>query len=79
MVLNAENINNLPQSFTTKRKIKCTEEESKLVIEHLSTEFPNADNTDGIKVVIDEKNWIMVRKVMLIIVSITRMYNILKI
>ena len=57
----AENINNLPQSFTTKRKIKCTEEESKLVIEHLSTEFPNADNTDGIKVVIDEKNWIMVR------------------
>ena len=57
----AENINQLPQSFTTKTKIKCTEEESDLIIEHLSTEFPDSDLTDGIKIIIDEKNWIMIR------------------
>ena len=57
----AENIKQLPQSFTTKTKIKCKEEESRLIIEHLSTEFPDSDLTDGIKITIDEKNWIMVR------------------
>ena len=57
----AENIKNLPQSFTTKTKIKCTNEESKLVIERLVNEFPDSDKTDGIKIVINEKNWIMVR------------------
>jgi len=57
----AENIRNLPQSFTTKTKIKCTKEESKLVIERLVNEFPDSDKTDGVKIVIDEKNWIMVR------------------
>ena len=57
----AENINNLPQSFTTKTKIKCSKHESHQVIEHLLSEFPNSDITDGIKIVIDEKNWIMVR------------------
>ena len=56
-----ENIKQLPQSFTTKTKIKCTEEESRLIIEHLSTEFPSSDLTDGIKIIIDEKNWIMIR------------------
>ena len=57
----AENINNLPQSFTTKTKIKCSKDESNQVIEHLLSEFPAADTTDGMKIVIDEKNWIMVR------------------
>ena len=57
----AENISNLPQSFTAKSKIKCTKDESKLIIEHLSNEFPNSDTTDGIKITFDEKNWIMVR------------------
>ena len=57
----AENIKNLPQSFTTKTKIKCTKDESHLVIEHLLGEFPESDTTDGIKIVIDEKNWVMVR------------------
>ena len=38
----AENIKRLPQSFTTKTKVECTEEESRLVIQHLSTEFPNS-------------------------------------
>ena len=57
----AENIKRLPQSFTTKTKVECTEEESRLVIQHLSTEFPNSDVTDGIKITIDKKNWIMIR------------------
>jgi len=57
----AENIKNLPQSFTGKTKIKCTKDESHLVIEHLLSEFPDSDTTDGIKIVIDEKNWVMVR------------------
>ena len=57
----AENISNLPQSFTAKTKIQCTDDESKHIIECLSNEFPNSDTTDGIKIVFDEKNWIMVR------------------
>ena len=57
----AENIKRLPQSFTTKTKVECTEEESRLVIQHLSTEFPNSDVTDGIKITTDKKNWIMIR------------------
>ena len=31
------------------------------IISELSEEFPNADTTDGIKIVFDKKNWIMVR------------------
>jgi phosphomannomutase/phosphoglucomutase len=57
----AENIKNLPQSFTTKTKIKCTKDESRVIIEHLLSEFPDSDTTDGIKITIDKKNWIMVR------------------
>ena len=57
----AENIKNLPQSFTTKTKIKCTNDESKVIIEHLLSEFPDSDTTDGIKITFDKKNWIMVR------------------
>ena len=57
----AENIKRLPQSFTRKTKIKCTKDESHLVIEHLLSEFSDSDTTDGIKIVIDEKNWVMVR------------------
>ena len=57
----AENIKNLPQSFTTKTKIKCTNDESKVIIEHLLSEFPDSDTTDGVKITIDKKNWIMVR------------------
>jgi|TARA_B100001750_G_C15521084_1_gene611622 phosphomannomutase/phosphoglucomutase len=57
----AKEIKKLPQSFTTKTKIKCTKDESKRIIEHLSRQFPHSDTTDGIKIIIDKKNWIMVR------------------
>ena len=31
------------------------------IISKLLTEFPSADTTDGIKIVFDKKNWVMVR------------------
>ena len=51
----------LPPSFTTKEKIPCKNEDVNIIISKLSDEFPNADTTDGIKIVFDKKNWIMVR------------------
>jgi len=51
----------LPPSFTTKDKIPCKKEDVNRIISKLSDEFPNADTTDGIKIVFDKKNWIMVR------------------
>ena len=51
----------MPPSFTTKDKISCKKEDVDRIISKLSDEFPNADTTDGIKIVFDKKNWIMVR------------------
>jgi len=51
----------LPPSFTTKDKISCEKEDADKIISKLLAEFPNADTTDGIKIVFDKKNWIMVR------------------
>ena len=51
----------LPHSFTTKDKISCKKGDIDRIISKLSEEFPNADTTDGIKIVFDKKNWIMVR------------------
>ena len=57
----SQNINNLPPTFTTKTKIECSLEQSKTVISELSKEFPNSDTSDGIKIHIDENNWVMIR------------------
>ena len=57
----SEELTALPFSFTTKDKISCKKEDIDRVISKLSEEFPNADTTDGIKIVFDKKNWIMVR------------------
>ena len=51
----------MPHSFTTKDKISCKKGDIDRIISKLSEEFPNADTTDGIKIVFDKKNWIMVR------------------
>ena len=51
----------LPESFTTKDKIPCDPEIVPNLIATLSKEFPNSDLTDGIKITIDPKNWIMIR------------------
>jgi len=57
----SEELATLPSSFTTKDKISCRKEDADKVISKLLAEFPNADTTDGIKIVFDKKNWVMVR------------------
>jgi len=56
-----EELATLPPSFTTKDKISCEKEDADKIISKLLDEFPNADITDGIKIVFDKKNWVMVR------------------
>ncbi|KAF6243505.1 phosphoglucosamine mutase [Nitrosopumilus sp. b1] len=51
----------LPPSFTTKDKVSCTKEQSVRLIKTLKEENPSADTTEGIKINVDSKNWIMVR------------------
>ena len=50
----SDEIANLPQSFTTKDKIPCSNDDVNNIITHLLDEFPNSDTTDGLKIVIDE-------------------------
>ncbi|QLH10304.1 phosphoglucosamine mutase [Nitrosarchaeum sp. AC2] len=57
----SELISELPPSFTTKDKIPCSQDDSKKLIKSLKEEFPNSDITDGIKITIDSKNWVMIR------------------
>ena len=57
----SQEIGHLPPSFTAKDKISCSKGDIDKIISHLLEEFPNSDTTDGLKVVIDPKNWIMVR------------------
>jgi len=51
----------LPPSFTTKDKIQCPPEKIKKLISTLKDEFPGSDMTDGIKITVDPKNWVMIR------------------
>ena len=57
----SQNIKNLPPSFTTKTKIECSLEQSKIVISELLKEFPDSNTSDGIKIQVDENNWVMIR------------------
>ena len=57
----SEEVETLPPSFTTKDKISCSKDEAKKIIDTLKQENPNADTTDGIKIITDEKNWVMIR------------------
>ena len=56
-----ENITSLPSSFTTKDKVECSAENVTKLILSLKNEFPNCDTSDGIKITIDPKNWVMIR------------------
>jgi len=51
----------LPPSFTTKDKIACSKEDASKLIKALTDQNQNSDTTDGIKIIFDKKNWIMVR------------------
>ena len=57
----SDQISKLPQSFTTKDKIQCSSQNAKQIISSLKTEFPESDLSDGIKIIIDSKNWVMIR------------------
>ena len=57
----SQNIKNLPPSFTTKTKIECSLEKSKIVISELLKEFPDSNTSDGIKIQVDKDNWVMIR------------------
>ncbi len=57
----SQKIEDLPPSYTTKDKLQCSPKDSKRLIQTLKDEYPNSDTTDGIKISIDLKNWIMIR------------------
>jgi len=57
----SDEIANLPPSFTTKDKVSCSPENATKLISSLKEEFPSSDTTDGIKITIDSKNWVMIR------------------
>ena len=57
----SDEISGLPSSFTTKDKVKCSSEKVSKLISLLKEEFPNADTSDGIKIIFDSKNWVMIR------------------
>ena len=57
----SQEISQLPPSFTTKDKIECSEENANKIISSLKDEFLNSDISDGIKITLDEKNWVMIR------------------
>jgi len=51
----------LPPSFTTKDKVTCSKEDASKLIKALADQNQDSDTTDGIKIIFDKKNWIMVR------------------
>lgn len=57
----SQHISMLPVSFTTKTKISCSAQEAKRVIDVIKEENPNCETTEGIKIIFDKTNWIMVR------------------
>ena len=57
----SEEITDLPSSFTTKDKISCSKNDAKKLIAKLIEEYPNSNITDGIKIPIDQKSWVMIR------------------
>jgi len=57
----SDEITLLPPSFTTKDKVSCSPDKVSKLIFTLKEEFPNSDISDGIKITVGSKNWVMVR------------------
>jgi phosphomannomutase/phosphoglucomutase len=57
----SQKVDALPPSYTTKDKVNCSSEDAKKLIESLKEEFPSSDTTDGIKIMNNPKNWVMIR------------------
>ena len=56
-----EELELLPSSFTTKGKIECSKQEARKIILTLMKENQKNDTTDGIKIIFDNSNWVMIR------------------
>ena len=54
-------VDDLPKSYTTKDKVHCTSEDAEKLIRLLKEELPQSDTTDGIKILENSKNWVMIR------------------
>ena len=54
-------ISNLPASFTTKDKLPCSSDKISKLISTLESEYPESDLSDGIKITINPKTWVMIR------------------
>ncbi len=57
----SEELELLPSSFTTKGKIECSKQEARKIIQILMKENQKKDITDGIKIIFDKSNWVMIR------------------
>jgi phosphomannomutase/phosphoglucomutase len=57
----SDEISKLPPSFTMKDKVECSSKDADKIILSLKDEFPESDISDGIKITIDSKNWVMIR------------------
>ena len=57
----SEEICDLPPSFTTKNKLEFSKQDAEVLISKLKEEYPNSDTTDGIKILLDQKTWVMIR------------------
>ena len=54
-------VSELPPSFTTKDKIPCPAQSVPGLVSALKDEFPDSDTTDGIRISLDSKEWVMIR------------------
>lgn len=57
----SEELKLLPLSFTKKDKLECSKQEAAKIIQTLMSEDHRKDITDGIKIIFDKSNWVMVR------------------
>ncbi|MCP8306056.1 MAG: phosphomannomutase [archaeon] len=55
-------IKDLPSHHQIRKKIHCSKEEGKKIIDRLLQEIPNADTMDGIKFNPTEDTWVLVRR-----------------
>ena len=54
-------MSSLPASHTAKTKLACTPEQAARAVSALRAEHPDADARDGIKITLNEREWVMVR------------------
>ena len=51
----------LPPSFTTKDRVPCPARDVPGLISALNEEFPESDTTDGVRILLDSGEWVMIR------------------